>query len=156
MTWETDPRAGTGDQQETGPFADKEKPMSHEDRLRKGAELWEQMLGATKASSTRANWREISPEFEEYVVGFLGGEIWSRPHLDLRTRSLVTISTLAGLGRTKALRLNLEMGLRNGATKQEIVETLLQIAPYAGFPATWEALALLDEVCSTANESSDD
>ena len=93
------------------------------------------------ADETREAWRKISPEFEAYVVEFLAGEIWSRPHLDLQTRSLVTIATLAGLGRPLALELNIRMAIRNGATRQDITETLLQIAPYAGFPAVWDALA---------------
>jgi 4-carboxymuconolactone decarboxylase len=108
------------------------------------------MLGPDQAEKTRAAWRAICPEFEAYVVEFLAGEIWSRAQLDLRTKSLVTIAALAALGRTRGLELNLRMALNNGATRQEIVETLLHIAPYAGFPAAWEGLALANEVFSKA------
>jgi alkylhydroperoxidase/carboxymuconolactone decarboxylase family protein YurZ len=104
------------------------------------------MLGRDQAERTRAGWREICPDFEGYVIEFLAGEIWTRPGLDRRTKSLVTIATLAGLGRTLGLELNIRMALHNGATKSEIVETLLHIAPYAGFPACWEGLALADKV----------
>ena len=120
--------------------------MSLEERKDRGEALIEQMLGADRAEATRSAWREISPDFEEYVVEFLAGEIWRRPRLDLRTRSLVTISALAALGRTLALDLNIRIARNNGATRDDIAETLLQIAPYAGFPATWEALARVDEV----------
>jgi alkylhydroperoxidase/carboxymuconolactone decarboxylase family protein YurZ len=75
----------------------------------------------------------------------VAGEVWSRPGLDLRTRSLVTIAALAALGRSRALELNLRMAVNNGATRQEITEALLQIAPYAGFPAAWEALAVAEQ-----------
>jgi 4-carboxymuconolactone decarboxylase len=122
--------------------------MDHPERTARGAELLEQMLGTKAADQTRTAWRAICPEFESYVVEFLAGEIWSRPQLDLRTKSLVTIATLAAMGRTRGLELNLRMALRNGATRQEIVETLLQIAPYAGFPAAWEGLALASDVFS--------
>lgn len=115
--------------------------MPEDDRRQRGLDLWDQMLGPETAEQTRQIWRDICPDFEKYVVEFLGGEIWSRPQLDRRTKSLVTLSALAAMGRPLALELNLHMALKNGATRQEIVETLLQIAPYAGFPATWEALA---------------
>ena len=120
--------------------------MGIEERRKRGAELLEKMLGGEQAGQTREGWRQISPEFEEYVVEFLSGEIWSREGLDLRTKSLVTIATLAGMGRTLGLELNIRMALRNGATRREVIETLLHIAPYAGFPATWEGLAMAERV----------
>ena len=120
--------------------------MGIKERRRRGEELLEKMLGSDQAAGIRENWRKISPEFEEYVVEFLSGEIWSREGLDLRTKSLVTIATLAGMGRTLGLELNIRMALRNGATQREVIETLLHIAPYAGFPAVWEGLAMADRV----------
>ncbi len=104
------------------------------------------LLGEDRAREIRAAWSKLSPDFAAYVTEFLAGEIWSRPHLDLRTRSLVTVAALAALGRQNGLRLNIEMALNNGATKQEILETLLQMAPYAGFPACWEGLVIADEI----------
>jgi 4-carboxymuconolactone decarboxylase len=112
----------------------------------RGAQLLEQMLGAAEARKIRAAWRRLAPDFERYVVAFLVGEVWSRPALDRRTRSLCTIATLTALGRTHGLALNIHMALCNGASQQEILETLLHVAPYAGFPAAWEALVLAREV----------
>ena len=117
-----------------------------DDRKERGLKLLDQMLGSERAEQTRHEWRAICPDFEEYVVEFLSGEIWSRPQLDRRAKSLVTIATLAAMGRPLGLELNIRMALNNGATKQEIVETLLHIAPYAGFPACWEGLAITDKV----------
>ncbi len=114
----------------------------------RGSRLLEKMLGAGDARRVRAAWRKLEPDFERYVVTFLSGEIWSRPGLDRRTRSLCTIAVLAALGRTNGLALNFRMALRNGATRSEILETLLHIAPYAGFPATWDALVLAARVFS--------
>ncbi len=112
----------------------------------RGARLFEKMMGAAEARRVRAAWRKLEPDFERYVVTFLAGEIWSRPGLDRRTRSLCTIATLAALGRTQGLALNIRMALRNGATRSEIVEVLLHIAVYAGFPAAWDALVLAREI----------
>ena len=112
----------------------------------RGARLLEKMLGRGDARRVRAAWRKLAPDFERYVVTFLSGEIWSRPGLDRRTRSLCTIAALAALGRSNGLALNIRMALRNGATRAEIIETLLHLAPYAGFPATWEALVLAGRI----------
>ncbi len=120
--------------------------MNPAERRERGLRLIEQMMGAEQAQRTRQSWHDICPDFEEYVVEFLAGEIWSRPQLDLRTRSLVTIAALAALGRTLGLELNIRMALKNGATRQEIAETLLHLAGYAGFPACWEGLALAHKV----------
>ncbi len=120
--------------------------MDIEERTQRGAELLDRMLGAEQAEQTREAWRGISPDFEGYVVEFLAGEIWSREKLDLRTKSLVTIAAVAAMGRTLALELNIRMALNNGATQQDVVETILQIAPYAGFPAAWEGLAMAANV----------
>ena len=112
----------------------------------RGAALLDKMLGAREARRTRAVWRRMMPDFERYVVTFLSGEVWSRPGLDRRTRSLCTIAALAALGRVNGLALNIRMALRNGATRAEILETLLHIAPYAGFPAAWDAMMLAQRV----------
>lgn len=127
--------------------------MSNSERFQKGERLLEEMLGRERAEETRAAWRRMSPDFEQYVVEFLSGEIWSRPQLDRRTKSLVTIAVLTALGRPQGLELNIRMALRNGATEQEIVETLLHIAPYAGFPAAWEGLTVADRVFREIHDS---
>jgi 4-carboxymuconolactone decarboxylase len=114
----------------------------------RGARLLDKMLGTGDARRIRAAWRRLAPDFERYVITFLSGEIWSRPGLDRRTRSLCTVAVLTALGRTNGLELNIRMALRNGATRAEIIETLLHIAPYAGFPAAWDALVLAGRVFS--------
>jgi 4-carboxymuconolactone decarboxylase len=120
--------------------------MDTAERSARGAQLVEQMMGPEQAARVRQAWKQICPDFENYVIEFLAGEIWSRPQLDLRTRSLVTIAALAATGRSLGLELNIRMALNNGASRQEVIETLLHIAPYAGFPACWEGLALADKV----------
>jgi 4-carboxymuconolactone decarboxylase len=120
--------------------------MLIEQRYQKGLELLRQMLGEKTAEETRKRWQKLSPDFERYVLEFLSGEIWSRPGLPLKIKSLCTISALAALGRSQGLELNIRMALKNGATREEIIETLLQIAPYAGFPAAWEGLQIAERV----------
>jgi 4-carboxymuconolactone decarboxylase len=124
-----------------------------EERLQRGFEQLEQMLGRERAQQIRSQWSQISGEFEQFVLGSLAAELWTRPELDLRTRSLVTIAGLAALGRPRALALNIEMALNNGATRQEIRETILQMAFYAGFPAAWEGFQTAEEIFQNRADS---
>jgi 4-carboxymuconolactone decarboxylase len=125
--------------------------MDIAERMERGGHLLERMLGPEQAEAVRLAWRQICPQFEEYVTEFLAGEVWSRPQLDLRTKSLVTIAAVAAMGRPLALDLNIRMALNNGASRQDIIETLLQIAPYGGFPACWEGLAAAQKVFKEAD-----
>src|SRR5437867_380223 len=120
--------------------------MISDENYARGLEQLRKMVGEDRLDEARQAFSEVSPDFERYVVGFLAGELWLRPGLDLKTRSLVTIAAVTALGRTRALRFNIEMALNNGATKQEIIEVLIQMAGYAGFPACWDALGVAREV----------
>jgi alkylhydroperoxidase/carboxymuconolactone decarboxylase family protein YurZ len=117
-----------------------------DDQYQRGIEQFAQMVGADEIDALRARFRAVSPEFERAVMGIVGGEIWTRPGIDLRTRSLVSIAVLAALGRVNALELNLRMALNNGATEAEIVETFFQVAIYAGFAAAWDGLVRMRQV----------
>src|SRR5215472_2537210 len=109
--------------------------MENDSNRDRGVALLNRMLGEQRASDARAGWEQICPDFEKYVVEFLSGDIWSRPGLDLKSKSLCTISALIALGRWRGVELNMEMALNNGVSETELTEALLQIAPYAGFTA---------------------
>ena len=111
-----------------------------EEQYEAGITQFAQMVGEERIDALRARFQSVSPEFERAVMGIIGGQIWNRPNLDLRTRSLVSIATLAAQGRVNALALNIEMALNNGATEAEIVETFFHVAIYAGFAAAWDGL----------------
>jgi alkylhydroperoxidase/carboxymuconolactone decarboxylase family protein YurZ len=124
------------------------------ERIEKGFEQLRKMLPQNRAEEVRKQWHQISPEFESLVLGILAGEVWTRPGLDLRTRSLATISGLTALGRPRALALNIEMALQNGATRTEIQECILQMGFYGGFPCAWEALQIAHEVFHKLDQGS--
>ncbi len=128
-------------------------PDPSEERIQRGLEQFAKMAGRERAEELQSTWREISPSFESFVLGVLAGEVWPRQELDPRTRSLVTVAGLAALGRPRALTLNIEMALGNGATREEIRETMLQMAFYAGFPTAWEGLQAADEVFRKLDEA---
>ena len=114
----------------------------------KGVEMLHRMLGPNRSAEVRAGWSKLSPDFDNFVTNFLVADVWSRPNLELKIRSLITIAASVALGRVNGLRLHIEMALNNGATKDEIMETILHLAFYAGFPACWDALVIADEVFS--------
>jgi len=120
--------------------------MTTDEQYQRGIDQFAQMVGEDQIDALRARFRQVSPEFEQAVMGIIGGQIWTRPNLDLRTRSLVSVAVLAAQGRVNALDLNLRMALNNGATEAELVETFFQVAIYAGFAASWDGLEKLRRV----------
>jgi 4-carboxymuconolactone decarboxylase len=110
-----------------------------EQQISKGRALLEQMAGG-RIDAAEERWRAIHPDLADLILGFVAGEMWARPGLDLRSRSLVTIASTAALNRKNALELNIKLGLGNGLTREEIVEAMLHLGVYAGFPAAWDGL----------------
>lgn len=124
----------------------------NDEQYQHGVAQFAQMVGEDKIDALRERFRQVSPDFERTVMGFIGGEVWTRPNLDLRTRSLCSIAILAALGRVNALDLNLQMALNNGATEAEIVEVFYQVAIYAGFAAAWDGLDKLKRAIEQHDE----
>lgn len=112
----------------------------------RGYDQFSRMVGAENIDRLVARLKSVCPDFEKEVISVVGGRIWTRGGIDLKTRSLCSICILAALGRNNALKLNLQMALRNGATVPEICEAIFQVAIYAGFAAAWDALEKLQEV----------
>ncbi|MDA1054771.1 MAG: carboxymuconolactone decarboxylase family protein [Planctomycetota bacterium] len=112
----------------------------------KGYAQFARMVGEENIGKLTARLNAVCPDFETEVVSVVGGRIWTRGGIDLKTRSLCSICVLAALGRNNALKLNLQMALRNGASIEEICEAIFQVAAYAGFAAAWDALERLQEV----------
>ncbi len=116
------------------------------DDYQRGLAQFRQMVGAQRIDALLQRFASVCPDFEREVVSLVGGRIWTRGGIDLKTRSLCSICVLASLGRINALKLNFEMAVNNGATVEEIFEALFQVAVYAGFPAMWDALVMLEQV----------
>lgn len=112
----------------------------------RGREQFKKMVGGDRIDALIDRFSAVCPDFGREVVTVVGGRTWTRPGIDLKTRSLCSICVLAALGRTNALKLNFEMAINNGASLEEIFEALFQVAVYAGYPAAWDALVMLEAV----------
>ena len=91
---------------------------------------------------------DTAPKLLELTEEVLFGDIWERPELSKRDRSLITVSTLVALNRTDQLRFHLERALENGVTKDEIVELITHLAFYAGWPPAMSAMIMAKDVFS--------
>ncbi|HWL72050.1 MAG TPA: carboxymuconolactone decarboxylase family protein [Geminicoccus sp.] len=84
---------------------------------------------------------DIAPDFARMVIEFPFGDVYTRPGLDLRSREVATIAALTAMGTaTPQLEVHIEAGLNVGLSQEEIVETIIQMAVYAGFPAALNGL----------------
>ena len=91
--------------------------------------------------------RDIAPDFARYLIEFPFGDIYARPGLDLRSREIATIAALTALGNAEPqLKVHIAAGLNVGLTQEEITEVIMQMAVYAGFPASLNGLAAAREV----------
>jgi 4-carboxymuconolactone decarboxylase len=90
---------------------------------------------------------DVAPDFARYLIEFTFGDIYARPGLGLREREIATIAALTALGNAAPqLKVHIEAGLNVGLGREEIVETIMQMAVYAGFPAALNGLFAANEV----------
>ncbi|MBP9853439.1 MAG: carboxymuconolactone decarboxylase family protein [Candidatus Omnitrophica bacterium] len=96
--------------------------------------------------------KDISPDMAKFVIEFPYGDIYSRPGLDVKTRELITIASLTTLGYAKdQLKAHIFNALNAGCSKDEIVEVIMQMSVYAGFPAALNGLFAAKEVFESKN-----
>ena len=96
--------------------------------------------------STRELVGDVAPKLVELTEQVLFGDVWERPGLAKRDRSLITVATLVALNRTEQLRFHLERALENGVTKDEIIELITHLAFYSGWPTAMSAVLLAKDV----------
>jgi 4-carboxymuconolactone decarboxylase len=93
--------------------------------------------------------KDIAPDLGRYVIEFAFGEVFSRPGLDLKSREIATVAALTALGNaTPQLKVHINAALNVGCTRQEIIEIIIQMAVYAGFPAALNGMFAAKEVFS--------
>lgn len=105
-----------------------------------------EVLGDAYVDAAVAGTTDLTADFQNFITRYAWGEIWARPGLDRRTRSVVTLTALVALGHHHELAMHIRAALRNGLTPDEIKEVFLQCAVYCGVPAANRAFAVAQEV----------
>ncbi|NJP26031.1 4-carboxymuconolactone decarboxylase [Microbispora hainanensis] len=116
--------------------------MSYDDGMRVRREV----LGDAHVDRARARTTEFTADFQNLITRYAWGEIWTRPGLDRRTRSCITLTALVAGGHLEELAMHVRAARRNGLTTVEIKEVLLQTAIYCGVPAANAAFAVAQRV----------
>lgn len=111
-------------------------------RYDEGLRVRREVLGSAHVDAALAGQTDFDAPFQRFITEVAWGSLWSRPELDRRTRSLLTIAILAALGRKEELELHLRASRSAGATPEEVREALLHVAVYAGIPAANSAMTL--------------
>jgi 4-carboxymuconolactone decarboxylase len=113
--------------------------MSKTELFEKGLKVRKEVLGEDYVNKSIAGADEFTRTMAEWSTEFCWGALWTRPGLDRRTRSIVNLAMLGALNRPHELKLHVKGALKNGLTKDEIKEILLQVAVYCGVPAGIDA-----------------
>ena len=111
-----------------------------DERYRRGVDVLQRLSGDSVEQVTNKV-AEIAPDFARMTIEFPFGDLYSRAALDLRSREIAAVSALAALGRMPQLRVHVIAALNLGVAREEIVELLMQISIYPGFPPALNALA---------------
>ncbi|MDG4808808.1 4-carboxymuconolactone decarboxylase [Micromonospora sp. WMMD1120] len=119
--------------------------MNDGERYEAGMTVRRQVLGDAHVDRAIAGTDDFTADFQDFITRYAWGDVWSRPGLDRRARSCVTLAVLAALGHEGELALHVRAAVRNGLTPAEVAEVLLQVGVYAGVPAANRAFAVARE-----------
>ena len=117
-----------------------------EERYEAGLKIRREVLGAEYVDRSISMVDDFNRPLQELVTEYCWGEIWSRPGLSRKMRSLINLAMLTALNRPHEVKLHLKGALNNGCRKEEIMEVLLQTAIYCGVPAAVDSFRLAREV----------
>lgn len=112
----------------------------------RGLQIRREVLGSEYVDRSIASADDFTRPLQELITQYCWGEVWSRPELDRRTRSILNLGMIAALNRPHELKLHVRGALRNGVTRVEIREVFLQAAIYCGAPAALDAFRVAKEV----------
>jgi len=127
--------------------------MEQNERYQRG---WEKLKEIDGEAGERVieSLKDIAPDFAQLLIEFPFGDIYSRPSLDLKSREIAVVAALTALGNaTPQLKVHIHGALNVGCTEQEVVEIMMQMAVYAGFPAALNGLFAAKEVFTERKNS---
>jgi 4-carboxymuconolactone decarboxylase len=122
-------------------------------RYEAGMRVRREVLGDAHVDRSIERTTDLTRDFQDLITRYAWGDIWSRPGLDRRTRSCMVLTALIALGRENELALHLRAAVRNGLTREEISEVLIQSAVYCGVPAANAAFAVAQRVLDEPDDA---
>ena len=120
--------------------------MDEKERFEKGRKTRREVLGNEHVQRTEAKLTDFNRPFQEFITRYAWGEVWERPGLTRRERSLITLAMLVALNREPEFRMHIRAALKNGVTVEEIRELLIHSGIYCGLPAANSAIHAAEEV----------
>lgn len=130
------------------------EPTNDRRRHAAGMKVRREVLGDAHVDRAVARTTGFTEDFQDLITRYAWGEIWTRPGLDRRTRSCITLTALVARGHLDELGMHVRAALRNGLTRDEIKEVLLQSAIYCGVPAANSAFAVAQRVLAEEEQAS--
>jgi 4-carboxymuconolactone decarboxylase len=128
------------------PAAPKRRAEFASEQFARGLEVRRAVLGGEYVDASIASASEFMVDFQKLVTEYCWGDVWTRPGLDRKHRSMLNLAMLTALNRPNELKLHLRGALTNGVSRDEIKEILLQACIYAGIPAGLDAFKVADGV----------
>ena len=124
--------------------------MSKPGDRERGMKVRREVLGDAHVDRAEAKKDEFTVDFQDFIARYAWGEVWDRPGLDRRSRSIATLAALVSLRAENEIAMHVRAALRNGLTADEIKEVILHTAVYAGVPVANRAFAIADETLREA------
>jgi 4-carboxymuconolactone decarboxylase len=128
--------------------------MDHGERLALGKQIRSEVLGQSYVSSPDAAPSKFRTAFQEFTVEHCWANVWVRPGLQRRTRSMLNLAMLAAMARWHEFEIHVRGALNNGVTEDEIIEVILQAGVYAGVPIASEAMRVAERAVATYRQES--
>jgi 4-carboxymuconolactone decarboxylase len=121
--------------------------MSNDDYER-GMKVRREVLGDLHVDKAQANKTPFDEDFQQFITEMAWGKVWTRPHLDHRTRHMITLAILAATGRRTELAMHIRATRNTGVSPEDLIEVFHQVAIYAGVPAANTAFAIAKGIYS--------
>ena len=120
--------------------------MTDDEHYEQGMRVRREVLGDAHVDRALANTTDFTAPWQEFITRHAWGGVWARDGLDRRTRSAITLSVLAALGRENEIAMHVRAALNHGLSQEEIAEVLIHTSVYAGVPAANAAFAIAQRV----------
>ncbi|PEJ27223.1 4-carboxymuconolactone decarboxylase [Peribacillus butanolivorans] len=126
------------------------------ERYKAGLEVRREVLGTDYVDNSINNANDFNMDLQKLVTEYCWGEVWTRPGISRKTRSIINIAMITALNRPHELKLHIQGAITNGVTKEEIKEVLLQTAIYCGVPAAIDSFRVAQEVFNITTDLNGD